>query len=226
MSAMQTALDGLRRMISSGDLAPGAQFPPEAELCTRLDVSRSSLREAVRVLATVGVIEVRHGAGTFVSRLDPGDVVSGFSLTVDLLPLPGLLQLFEVRRVLEQNAAAQAAARAPDDVVDRLVALAEAMERDDDVDGTLGLDDEFHALICSAAGNHAAAALVAVFRSRGSHYRILDSDVAVKRASDEGHRAIAEAIRRRDPVAAAAAAGAHVQTTERWLRALEPAPET
>src|SRR3546814_8112514 len=86
MTAMMTALTGLRQMISSGALAPGQKFPPEAELCRTLDVSRGSLREAVRVLATLGVIEVRHGSGTYVSRLHPADVIRGFSLTVDLLP--------------------------------------------------------------------------------------------------------------------------------------------
>jgi GntR family transcriptional regulator, transcriptional repressor for pyruvate dehydrogenase complex len=227
VTARTQALDGLRRMISSGELSPGQRFPPEAELCARLDVSRSSLREAVRVLDTLGVLEVRHGAGTFVSRLDPGDVVRGFSLTVDLLPLDGLLQLFEVRRVLEQNAASQAAARADDAVVARLQELAERMESSDDAEETTRLDDEFHELILGAAGNTTAATLVQVFRSRGRHYRIFESvsREEVKQSSDAGHRAIVDGIRRRDPAAAGAAAAAHVATTEQWLRDLHPDPE-
>lgn len=228
MTVMKTALDGLRHMISSGELGPGQKFPPEADLCSRLDVSRSSLREAVRVLDTLGVIEVRHGSGTYVSRLDPADVVRGFSLTVDLLPLDGLLQLFEIRRVLEGNAAAQAAARAPEGLVERLTALCEAMEASADVSAVAELDDEFHEAISTAAGNPTVTSLIAVFRSRGRHYKIFDSDPSapVKRTSDEGHRAIVEAIARRDPAAATAAAASHVARTEFWLSTLQPAPES
>lgn len=227
MTVMMTALTGLRQMISSGTLAPGQKFPPEAELCRQLDVSRSSLREAVRVLDTLGVIEVRHGSGTYVSRLNPADIIRGFSLTVDLLPLEGLLQLFEIRRVLEGNAAAQAAARAPDDLVPRLSELCDQMERGDNGD-VAELDDEFHERICLAAGNPTVTSLIGVLRSRGRHYRIFDSGPAspAKRSSDEGHRAIVDALARRDPAAATAAAVAHVARTEYWLSRLQPAPET
>jgi DNA-binding FadR family transcriptional regulator len=228
MTVMKVALDGLRQMISSGELGPGQRFPPEADLCSRLDVSRSSLREAVRVLDTLGVIEVRHGSGTYVSRLDPADVVRGFSLTVDLLPLDGLLQLFEIRRVLEGNAAAQAAARAPEGLVERLTVLCDRMEASADVSDVAELDDEFHEAISEAAGNPTVTSLIAVFRSRGRHYKIFDSDPSapVKRTSDEGHRAIVEAIARRDPAAATAAAASHVARTEFWLSTLQPAPES
>lgn len=228
MTVMMTALNGLRQMISSGALQPGQKFPPESELCARLAVSRSSLREAVRVLDTLGVIEVRHGSGTYVSRLDPADVVRGFSLTVDLLPLEGLLQLFEIRRVLEGNAAAQAAARASEDLVARLTALCDEMEASDDVSTVAELDDRFHEAICMAAGNPTVTSLMAVFRSRGRHYKIFDSDPSapVKRTSDEGHRAIVDAIARRDPAAATAAAATHVARTEFWLSTLQPAPES
>lgn len=227
MTAMMTALTGLRQMISSGALAPGQRFPPEAELCRALDVSRSSLREAVRVLATLGVIEVRHGSGTYVSRLNPADVIRGFSLTVDLLPLDGLLQLFEIRRVLEGNAAAQAAARAPEDLAERLAELCDRMEASSDADVIADLDDQFHEAICVAAGNPTVTSLIGVLRSRGRHYRIFDSGPAApaKRASDEGHRAIVDALARRDPAAAIAAASAHVARTEYWLSRLQPSPE-
>src|SRR5665647_28374 len=110
MTAMNTALTGLRHMIASGELGPGQKFPTEPELCERLGVSRSSLREAVRTLGALGVIKSRHGLGTYVSSLDPAEIVESFSLTIDLLPLEGLLQLLEMRRVLEGYAAACAAA--------------------------------------------------------------------------------------------------------------------
>ncbi len=228
MTATDAALGGLRAMIARGDIAPGQRFPPEAELCVRFGVSRSSLREAARILSTLGVVEVRHGSGMYVSRLDPADVVRGFSLTVDLLPLDGLLQLLEIRRVLESHASAQAAARASDELVARLHDLADRMEATTDLDELGRLDRAFHEAICDAGGNSTVSSLMEVFRSRGGHYRIMTSDDAdpVRRASDQGHRAIVAAIGRRDPVAAATAAAAHVAQTEYWLSRMKPAPDT
>src|SRR4051812_5040423 len=120
MAATNAAAEGLRGMIARGELAPGSQLPAEPELCARLGVSRGSLREAVRALAALGMLESRHGAGTFVSALPPGQMLAGFAVTVDVLPLDGLLELFDVRRPLEAQAAALAAARADEQVVARL----------------------------------------------------------------------------------------------------------
>jgi GntR family transcriptional regulator, transcriptional repressor for pyruvate dehydrogenase complex len=228
MTATDAALAGLRAMIARGDIAPGQRFPPEAELCVRFGVSRSSLREAARILSTLGVVDVRHGSGMYVSRLDPADVVRGFSLTVDLLPLDGLLQLLEIRRVLESHASAQAAARASGELIARLHDLTDRMEAAIDLDELGRLDRAFHEAICDAGGNPTVSSLMEVFRSRGGHYRIMTGDAAdpVRRASDEGHRAIVAAIGRRDPAAAATAAAAHVAQTEYWLSRMKPAPDS
>ena len=75
MSAVETAFQGLRQMMATGQLQAGQRFPIESELCAELGVSRSSLREAVRMLAALGVVEVRQGAGTYVSQLRAADIV-------------------------------------------------------------------------------------------------------------------------------------------------------
>ena len=220
MAAMTKALDGLREMISSGELAREQRFPPEPELCERLGVSRGALREAVRTLGALGVIEARHGSGTYVSKLDPADIVRNFSLTVDLLPLDGLLQLFEIRRVLEAHASAQAAARCTPELSEQLESLISQMEAEPELERASDLDKQFHGLICKVAGNPTIASLMDVFRSRSSHYNIFEGpDGATARAaSDAGHRSMASAISSHDPVAAASAASSHVAQTEHWLR--------
>lgn len=222
MTVMNEALDGLRKMIASGEVTPGEKFPSESELCNRLNVSRSSLREAVRTLNALGVIESRHGSGTYVSSLDPAQVIRNFSLTVDLLPLDGLLQLFEMRRVLESHVAAQAAARCTPALAETLNSLIEQMESEEDLHHAAELDNQFHRLICEASGNPTIASLIDVFRSRGSHYKILEGPdaAAVRAASDAGHRSIAAAIISHDPAAAQTAAASHVAQTEHWLRLL------
>ncbi|MFJ7490470.1 FadR/GntR family transcriptional regulator [Streptomyces sp. NPDC097727] len=228
MSAVDQALHGLRRMIADGRLVAGQRLPPESDLCAELGVSRGSLREGIRMLAALGVIEARHGSGTYVSQLRPEDIVGSLSLTVDLLPLAGLLEMYEIRRVLESHAAAQAAARITPESLSTIFAYMEAMEATEDPDRVSALDQDFHAEIARVGGNPTLKSLLGVFRARSRTYQVftLPEGPRIKRSSDEDHRAIATAIANRDPVAAAAAASAHVAHTERWLHAFLPqAPE-
>jgi GntR family transcriptional repressor for pyruvate dehydrogenase complex len=226
VSAVETAFQGLRGMMATGRLQAGQRFPTESELCGELGVSRSSLREAVRMLAALGVVEVRQGSGTYVSQLRAADIVRSLSLTVGLLPLEGLLEIYELRRVLEGHAASQAAARRTDAVVERMEALLAQLEACTDPDETAELDHRFHTMVAEAGGNPTLAAVLEVFRSRSRNYQIFNSanGPEIKRASDEGHRAIAVAIAARDCGAAETAAAGHVAATERWLRRLQPPP--
>ncbi len=224
MSAVDTAFHGLRHMIASGRLGAGERFPPEGDLCDELGVSRGSLREAVRMLAALGVIESRHGSGTYVSALRPEDIVGSLALTVDLLPLSGLLDMYELRRVLEAHAAAQAAARLTPEVGEEIRRLIAEMEATSDPALASALDARFHAAIAAAAGNPTLEAFLVVFRSRSRSYQIFDlpEGPEIKHVSDLGHRAIADAVLSHDPVAASAAAAAHVAQTEAWLRRYRP----
>ncbi|WP_128376281.1 FadR/GntR family transcriptional regulator [Streptomyces cavernae] len=224
MSAVDKAFHGLRHMIATGRLGAGERMPPEGDLCEELGVSRGSLREAVRMLTALGVVEPRHGSGTFVSRLRPEDVIGSLSLTLELLPLTGLLEVYEIRRVLEAHVAAQAAARCTPEAVERLFSLIEAMEATDDPADASELDHRFHAEIARTGGNPTLATLLSVFRARSRKYQVftLPQGPELRRKSDEDHRVLATAIADRDPVAAAGAAQAHVAQTERWLRAFMP----
>ena len=71
MSVTTNAIDSIRAMIRSGELRPGERLPPENELAERLGVSRGSLREAVRALSQINVLDVRRGDGTYVTSLEP-----------------------------------------------------------------------------------------------------------------------------------------------------------
>ncbi|MFE6806808.1 FadR/GntR family transcriptional regulator [Streptomyces sp. NPDC057681] len=223
MAAKQYVVAQLRRLIASGELTPGQKLPAEPALCDQLGASRGSLREAVRELEALGVLQARHGSGTYVSQLRPAEMMRGFAATVDLVPLDGLLELVEIRRVLESHAAGQAAARATAELDAELSELLAAMERETDHTALSDLDARFHQRICDAGGNESLAALVEVFRSRGSHYDIYSIE-EVRRDSDKGHRAIAAAITARDPMGAALAAGAHITHTQDWLRRFRPRP--
>ena len=220
MSALETALHGLRALVADGSLRPGDKLPSEGELCEQLGVSRGSVREAIRMLAALGVLETRHGSGSYVTALRPADLIQVLSLTVDVLPLDAILELVEIRRPLEAHAAAAAAARADAEALAELDALVERIAACTEHDEESRLDHEFHLRIAAVAGNEALTSLLGALRSRTRQYRILDPDDAVqlKVLSDAGHRAIVRGLVARDPAEASAAAAAHVAQTEYWLR--------
>lgn len=226
MTAIDTAFHGLRHMIGSGRLSAGEKLPPEADLCAELGVSRGSLREAVRMLAALGVLRARHGSGVYVSALHPEDIIGSLALTVDLLPLSGLLDMYEIRRVLEAHAASRAAARADADDAAALDELVTAMSETDQSERLSELDARFHETIARLSGNPTLVAFLDVLRSRSRAYRLYDlsEEDDVRRTSLEGHRRMAAAISAGDPVLAAAEAAAHVAQTESWLRAYRPDP--
>ncbi|HEY9425262.1 MAG TPA: FCD domain-containing protein [Microterricola sp.] len=224
ISAIDNAFHGLRQMIASGELQPGQQFPSEAQLCDRLQVSRGSLREAVRMLGALGVIESRHGSGTYVSALEPANIIGALGLTVGLMPLEGLIDMFESRRVLESHATAQAAANMTDDAAEELGGILDALEQTKDQERASDLDSQFHERVTALAQNATIAVLLQVFRSRSRSYQLFDLPAGpeIKAQSDHSHREILAALIARDPANAATAAATHVLQTERWAREHRP----
>ena len=220
MSALNTALHGLRALIAEGTLRPGDRLPSEGDLCERLGVSRGSLREAIRMLAALGVIDTRHGSGSYVGELRAADLIRGLSLTVGLLPMDSVIELFELRRGLEAHAAGLAAARVEPSTLGELDLLLTELESVTDESHQSELDNQFHLRVSQLAGNDALTTLVDVLRARSRAYRIFTSvDAAeIKMLSDAGHRAILRGLASRDPIAASAAAAAHVSQTEHWVR--------
>lgn len=224
---VQLAFDGLRRMISSGELGPGDRLPSEAELCRRFDVSRSSLREAQKKLAVAGVLFSRTGSGTFVTALEATDFMSGLKIAVPLLPLSRYLELMELRCALEGFAAGQAAARMSEPECHRLTDVClELEDRPWDPEAS-ALDDEFHALLISGCRNESIEALLAIIRSRGRHYRVFEGAPGnvLKTESDRAHRRIVQAITNHDPDTARTEASSHIRTTMSWLAGMHPSPE-
>src|SRR6188472_4209126 len=125
-SVTEDAIEQIRGLVASGEWGPGTRLPREADLAKELGLSRNSLREAVRALALARVLEVRQGDGTFVSSLEPSELLEPTLLATHLLRGRTVLELFEVRRLLEPEAAAMAALRADAEI---LAALGVELER-------------------------------------------------------------------------------------------------
>src|SRR5438105_11465765 len=105
------AIDKIRERIVSGAWGPGDRLPRESQLAAELGISRNSLREAVRALSQLRVLEVRQGDGTYVSSLEPGLLLESTGFISHLLLGETELELYEVRRILEAAAATLAAGR-------------------------------------------------------------------------------------------------------------------
>ena len=156
-----------------GASGPGASASrPRTNSCEELGVSRGSLREAVRMLAALGVIEPRHGSGTYVSQLRPEDVIGSLSLTLELLPLSGLLEVYEIRRVLEAHVAAKAAARRTPETAKHALLAHRGDGGHRRPHRVSELDHRFHAEIARVGGNPTLASLLAVFRARSRNYQV------------------------------------------------------
>jgi DNA-binding FadR family transcriptional regulator len=217
----QRAIDRIKAMIAQGLLEPGQKLPTERDLAAQLGISRSSMREAVRALTVLGVLEARHGSGIYVTRLEAGDLLETFGVVADLTRGPRLVELLEVRRILEATATALAAARITPEALAEVERHLAAMDATDDLEQILAHDLAFHREIVAAAGNTAMAAILDGLSSRTFRARVwrgYQEQGAVERTRRE-HAAIHRALAARDPEAARAAAAAHVGEVEEWLRA-------
>lgn len=225
-SAVETARRGLAEMIASGELAPGQQLASEVELCERFGVSRSSLREAQKMLAVAGALTSRRGGRSSVSQMTPREMMSGLEMVIPLLPLDRFIDLFTLREVLEGHVAAQAAAKmaAADGI--QLREMAERLAAAKPSDEAQILDAEFHDLIIAGAGDEVIAALLHPIRKRGRDYRIYEAPrhADLKDVSDQAHREIATAIVDRDPESARFLSMQHVRVTRSWLEQIRPGP--
>src|SRR5919197_826131 len=109
VSQTDVVVQGIRQMIVNGRLRPGDRLPVEKDLAAALGVSRNPLREGVRALSMMGVLETRQGDGTYVTTLDPYMLLAPIGFFVDLQDRSGTHHLHAVRRILETEAAALAA---------------------------------------------------------------------------------------------------------------------
>ena len=108
-SVTDDAITRIRQMILTGELAPGDRLPPEADLAANLGLSRTSLREAVRALTLLGVIDTRQGDASYITSLGPELLLGALGLAIDLQREDSMPDLVAVRRILEPAATAMAA---------------------------------------------------------------------------------------------------------------------
>lgn len=220
MAVTDEAILRIKDMIVSGQLAPGARLPPEKELSEALGLSRSSLREAVKALEVIRVLDVRRGDGTYVTSLEPRLLLEAMSFVVDLHQDDSVLEILAVRRMLEPAAAAQAAVTITPEQLAEVEATLESLAEDAGIEELVAHDIEFHRGIVAATGNAYLTSLLDSLSGetlRARIWRGITEGGSVPRTVDE-HRAIVRALQHRDAELAQALMLAHVAGVERWLR--------
>ncbi len=204
----------------SGEVEPGSKIPSERQLADGLGVGRSAVREAIKSLSLLGLLDVRQGDGTYLSR-SGSDLLPRVIEWGLLLGETGTRDLLEARSEIEVVVAGLAAARADDAEIARVRERLDAMRAaGEDIDAYVEADIAFHLEITRASGNEVLANLVASLRAllRVWADRVLHH-AAETSTSLAMHEPIAEAIAHRDADAARAAMLAHMERANRRLRA-------
>jgi GntR family transcriptional repressor for pyruvate dehydrogenase complex len=207
----------LQRMIVDAEIAEGERLPPERELAAALGVSRASVRDALRRLELIGLVDRRPGRGTVV--VDPHrSELSGDLLERLDVPVRTLKEVMDLRATLEPPIAARAAERATRADLRRLHEVQSALEAPHSLDAGIELDVRFHSEIARATHNPLLVRLVDIASewfgaSRGAALQTEKRRQAMLVA----HRTILQAIEARDPDAAERAMKDHIETVNRLL---------
>jgi DNA-binding FadR family transcriptional regulator len=208
----------LTRLIDDGVLKPGDQLPSERELSDELQVSRGTVREAVQLLQALGLLEIRHGSGTFVRLAADPRALREEWREWTIRHAERIHDLLEIRKALEPFAAELAARRAGERDVAAMEEAVEEMQPavdSPDVTTLIQADLAFHHALCAASGNAALSEFAdalgeQLVRERGTLWNLPDRPAR----SLVEHRAIFDAVRAGDAESARKAVIDHLESVE------------
>ncbi|MGD0561364.1 MAG: FadR/GntR family transcriptional regulator [Streptosporangiaceae bacterium] len=222
MAVTDEAIEKIKAMITSGALRAGDRLPREADLAASLGLSRSSLREAVKALELVNILDVRRGDGTYVTSLEPRLLLEALSFITDFHRDDTVLEFLQVRRILEPAATAMAAERIAAGQIEELRAHVDSLGPTPSTEELVANDLEFHRRIVSVAGNSVLASLLESMSgptTRARIWRGLTQSGTTQRTLTE-HRAILDALAAHEPEIARSWATVHIAGVELWLKSV------
>lgn len=199
-------------LVRSGNLRRGDRLPPERELIDIFSIGRPGLREALRSLATLGIIESRHGGGAYITDLDARRLLAPLDLVLSLTPST-LADSTECRLLIECEAVRRASARIGDaDIVELEEMIRAHAKIQDDVVGFRILDSRFHGKIYALAENAVLARIAEALYNIGLDARrqVMGQPGQIEKSTSD-HVVIFEALKSRDPQAAVDAMKVHLQ---------------
>jgi DNA-binding FadR family transcriptional regulator len=194
----QELVESIIELIDRRQLSAGDPLPPEPRLMEEFGAARNSVREALRTLQALGIVEIRHGYGTFVG--DASMTALGPSLLFRTRAqsrnnLQGLRDLLEVRQILETELTCRVAEACDEALLEDLSACVRRMGEPEGGDSA---DREFHERICQAAGNELALELIRLFWDVYRQTESLIGAPSRPRSRVDRHQRIVEALRSGD----------------------------
>lgn len=208
----------IKLMIAEGRLKSGDRLPPERDLADKFVVSRTSVREALRALESLGLVEIRPGEGTFVREVSVEALIEPLALVI-LSQREAIAELFEARRLVEPAIAGLAASRATPDEIQEMERILDEQTKEI-ASGRTGLaqDAAFHAAIGIAAHNRAITRIAHAIMDLLTQSREESLNTPGRpQQSHADHRRILEAIRTRNEGAAHQAMVDHLVAVERLV---------
>jgi len=215
-------IEQIRALVAKGELKPGDRLPSERDLAVRLDVSRASVREALSALEMMGLLEVRSGEGTYIKKYNFDSVVTPLSWMLSM-EKDTILELLEVRKLLESQTVALAAQRADAEDLKELEEALKSMYLDVQT-GRLGeeADMRFHYTVAKASKNKILLRLMNAIADvmhhalKASRTRLYEEESTPERLYKE-HMRILEAIKQKDEAKARYCMLEHLEGVEKQL---------
>lgn len=217
----EQVIDQIKTMITSGELKKGDKLPPERELVEKFEVSRTSIREALRALQIIGLIECRQGGGNYIRESFEGNLIEPLSLMF-VLQESRKEEILELRKVLEVETVSLAAAKITAEELKELKRIITEMKGKPTEEYNVRLDSEFHYLIAKASRNYLIISILTAVSSlmdsfiKEAREAILMKDEN-KETLIEHHEDIYEAIAARDSKKAAKVMGKHMDLIIRHM---------
>jgi DNA-binding FadR family transcriptional regulator len=221
----QSTQDRVKQFIIDHGYGAGDPLPPEAELARQIGVSRPSLREAMRALQTIGVVEARHGVGTFVGHFSFDAFTNGLVFQIDVENRQdesriarNLNELVAIREALESSVVARMAGKYSVEEIARLYALTERMEVAA-AKGEMFADDDwaFHEVLYRPTGNRLLLRLLQAFWTVSDRVRQTTPSPEYLQTTARHHRELVDALAAGDGAAAAEAMRVHFSGILKWF---------
>ncbi|NLU09727.1 MAG: FadR family transcriptional regulator [Tepidanaerobacter acetatoxydans] len=216
-------IEQFKNMIYSGQLQKGDKLPPERELCQMLDVSRASMREALRAMEVMGIVDSRPGEGTYIVDEITSSMFKPLSLIIALEK--NQADFIELRKILESACAKRAAEMRSDEDLEKMQSQIKIMMESDDEGRRAEADKKLHRIISEATGNKLLIDMVEVIADGIDAYikdarKRLMQDPRNVDALLQQHIAICNHIKNKDGQAAAREMEMHIDFVEEKLKRL------
>lgn len=218
----ELVIEQIKELINKGELRCGDRLPPERELCEKLNVSRTSIREALRALEMLGIVECRQGGGNFIKEHFEDSLVEPLSMTF-MLHGSKIEEVMEIRIILESETAALAAAKISEEQLRELKDMSTQLNNTEDEMSSAELDKKIHYKIVKAADNFLIVNMMNAISSLVESYIenaivSMNNDEEGKKILRKQHVSIIRSIEAHNPEEAAAAMREHLIYTDNYIK--------